>query len=73
MGLLDHSYLWCIIFYVTKDIEYMLCRYTFSNWSLVFSGIPEGSVLGPLLFIVSINDLPDMVQSSLWLFVDDSI
>ena len=73
MGLLDHGYLWCIIFYVTKDIEYMLRRYAFSNWSLVLSGIPQGSVLGPLLFIVYINDLPDMVQSSLWLFVDDSI
>ena len=43
-----------------------------SEWGHVQAGVPQGSVLGPLLFLVYINDIVEVVESDIRLFADDT-
>ena len=50
----------------------MVINGTYSDWATVTSGVPQGTVLGPLLFLIYVNDLDSIVKhSTVKLFADD--
>lgn len=59
--------------FLTNRSQQVLVEGNCSDRLPVLSGVPQGSVLGPCLFLAYINDLPDSVKSRVRLFADDTI
>ena len=58
--------------FLTNRRQRVVINSSRSSWADVMSGIPQGSVLRPVLFICYINNMPSSVQSSIYLFADDA-
>ena len=59
--------------FLTNRQQRVMVEGEFSGFDQVLSGVPQGTVLGPLLFLCHINDLPLHVKSQIRLFADDCL
>ena len=53
------------LFFIEKENQ-------LSDFGKVSCGVPQGSILEPLLFLIYVNDMPQAVKSNLFLYADDS-
>ena len=58
--------------YLSDRFQRVLLNGQTSSWRPVLDGVPQGSILGPLLFLIYINDLPNELKSNAKLFADDT-
>ena len=58
--------------FLSNRKQWVVINGKFSYWTHVTSGIPQGSVLGPILFLIFINDLPDVLNCCFKLFADNA-
>ncbi len=61
-----------IMSFLNERRQRVSSRGAHSQWLRVWSGVPQGSVLGPILFLIFINDLLDNIQATGKLFADDA-
>ena len=59
--------------FLSNRVQRVVINGSQSSWLPVISGVPQGTVLGPLLFLLYINDITTNIQSEIRLFADDCI
>ncbi|CAB3995430.1 Hypothetical predicted protein [Paramuricea clavata] len=59
--------------YLTERYQRVTIEGMSSDWARIEAGVPQGSVVGPLLFLIYINNIADNVSSTCFLFADDSL
>ncbi len=62
---------WITDFITCRKQRVKLNRDCYSDWELVPAGVPQGTILGPWLFIIMVNDI-EITSSDNWKYVDDT-
>ena len=71
MGIRGNILSWISSFLIDRK-QRVRVNGSYSSWVNVTSGVPQGSVIGPLLFLAFINDMPNNISTNCKLFADDS-
>ena len=69
-GIKDDVLLWLKEFLNNRK-QKVVVNGSSSEWCDVISGVPQGSVIAALLFVIFINDLPENIKSYIYMFADD--
>ena len=69
---IDTTLLQWLTNYLSNGKQRVVIPGTQSNWVNMESGVPQGSILGPLLFLIYINDIVNNIHSNIKLFADDT-
>ena len=70
-GVMDDSLVW-FASYLSSRMQRVCLQGSSSGWGLVRAGVPQGSILGPLLFSIYVNNLPAVVHNcQLSMYADD--
>ena len=72
LGIQSNTYSW-IQTWLTNRTQKVVVEGETSSSLKVLSGIPQGTVLGPLMFLLYINDISAGINSSIRLFADDCV
>ena len=71
VGVTDSLLHWCSD-YLANRKQRVVIPGACSDWLPVTAGVPQGSILGPLLFLLYINDIVDNIKATIRLFADDT-
>ena len=58
--------------YLSDRFQRVVIKGQYSEWSKILAGVPQGSILGPLLFFIYIDDIINDIESNIFLFADDT-